>query len=286
MKRWWFIPAGLFLLFLCGLCFFLTTRLLSNRTLTMEYIPRERLSAETAVSTQMPTVPPIKPLSTPTQDQTPAYQSRALLFQASNQPIPGYSKLMEAAVEEGIKVDVIRDRGEFMTELMDPDLDLVIYPADSWNQDGDLRAVADFTNGDGNALLLYDHRWKQFHVEILQEQFGVTVVGAEIINTSGAVPLSNLFPEPLHQLNTFTTGSSWVAARAYLETEAEGEKVYMEDRNGEQRLVFYRNSDGNVAFMLQTPAYPPKSNFFFDDVGIEYGENEEAAVQLLKYLIE
>ena|GEM_PF-5644146 len=221
----------------------------------------------------------------PTAIPTPVVRDRVLIFQGTSQT--EYSKLQAAASGSGIEITAVTDRADFITELYQPDTALVIYPADSWNSAEDLQSIKRFIDGGGRALFLYNQRWGTLS-ETLQELYGVSIIGTEeLVNTNGVYELHPVLPSFLSEFNTFTKGSSWILGGGYLETELEGEKLYLLNRlNGEDRLVYFQTTDRSLTFIQAIRAYEPRSDIFFDDAAIGYGDNQAAIIRLLEHLLE
>jgi hypothetical protein len=240
-----------------------------------------------------PTYTPLPPsqeeetLPDPTKEvtPTPVLRSRVIFARASYNG--EFSKLIKAAAAEGIEITMVSNRNDFYSEMTKPDVALLIYSSDSWSTQEDLPLISVFEESGGRVLFLYDHLWSALS-DTFQDHFGVSILREEVINAGGTFVLEDTLPSFLDNLKVLTEGTSWILGSAYLETDIQGgEESYIESRvSGEDRLVFFSAPDKSVTFLLAVRANKPGSNIFFDNIGIEYGDNEKAALLLLNYLLE
>lgn len=281
-KRWVFIITGVtgFVGFLCGICFILTVLVMGLPTMEVQE-PQTKVIEPTTLPAPIPDTP-----KEPTEEAQKVHDYTVVFFQASNQRMPGYTKFQEAAAENGIEFLVIRDRASFNDLLVAGYPDLVIYPADTWNLPEDFYLISEYVDDGGRALFFFTKRWSE-RPDIFLDLFEVRIWSESVINTSGEYSLKNTFPTELRSLNTFLSGTYWVLASSFVEPTQYGEGGFIESYATDQmRQVFYSTPERNVAFMLQVRAAEPNVSFFFDDNGIIYGDNQEAAVGLLKYMLE
>jgi len=305
VKRLVTIILVLLLVMTCCGCFFSLTAL--------KVMPEERLREflpgigyiETAISESKPTgtqLPPTQatqskealpnPTESPAKEVTPTpiIRSRVVFYQASDNV--KFTELVSAAAVEGIEITMVSTRESFLTEIVKPDVVLVIYPSDSWNNiEEDLREISFFVEDGGRALLLYNSLWAR-QSSVFEEYFGVSILKERVINTGGRFYLEFTLPDFLENLKVYVEGTAWILGNAYLETDLQdGKENYLEGRfSGEERLVFFSSPDKSVTFLLAVVANDLGSSefsyTFFDDNAIEYGDNETAALLLLNYLIE
>ena len=269
MKKIWIIVLVILVVSLCSICcsacVFLTTGLVVNS---------KSAQVQPAEAVIKPTLPVAANVT----------RERVILLTGNQLE---YFKLVEAAAASGINITVISDREEFLSEIIKPDVALVIYPADGWNRADDLQQIRHFVDAGGRVLFVYHQGWTTLS-GTFEDMFGVSIYKEDVINTGSQYELAGTLPSLLSDFDTYTQGSMWVLGSAYLETDISGgQERYLPSRfNDEDRLVFFSAPDKSATFLLSVRSNEPYSFVFFDDTGIQYGENREAALELLKYLLE
>jgi len=203
-----------------------------------------------------------------------------LLQEAEQTSYPGFQTLTEVLAEEGISFSIVKTMAEFQN-LANSDASLLIYPASmTFDRPKNFSAIDSYVSSGGHVLYIFNSMWRSFKYFA---ELGLTINGTETINKGGSYSLGNTLPDFLQDLDTLVTGSNIIGS-GYIELDPEiegGERVYID----EEKLVFYSLPDRSVTFMLQIRSSNPASAFFFDDVGIQNGDNSEAFVRLLKHLM-
>ena len=291
----------LIVLLVSTICCCLTIVVFFKFVPNFQQFPPDYGPMETAIQESKPTntqLPPTQvqeilpnPTESPAEEltPTPVFRSRVVFVNASNNV--EFTTLVSAAAAEGIEITMVSTRNDFLDEMAKPDVALVILPADSGANKEDLQATGSFVGSGGNMLFLYDHRWQPLS-NTFQDLFNVSILREEVINVGGEYSLQDTLPSFLGNLDVFTKGTAWILGGAYLETDLQGgEESYIESMSsGKNRLVFFSTPDKSVTFLLTVRASnlgsSKSSSIFFDDLAIENGDNQKAALLLISYLIE
>jgi hypothetical protein len=199
-----------------------------------------------------------------------------------------YTALEGLAFVNGISLDVLDIRSDFVSQIDQPDVLAILYgPPEP--QDTDLYKLASFLDAGGRVVLFYNKDWAESN-PLLQELFGVSVVEEALL---GYGLDSIQFPE--QSLPSWATGRTVVIAAVqsnYLSsylmtTHQDGERTYIHNPSLDtDRLIYLSLPDRSVTAWPTVRRGGEGYNYtnFFHDREIGFMDNEEASIGLLLYL--
>ncbi len=212
-----------------------------------------------------------------------------------------FDKLDGLAFANGIDLIIAENEDQFLEQLQNANVVSAIYGS-YYNTNNDhyepsaraLVALDAFIRDGGRALLLYDAFWPEQN-DLLQELFTVASVYEVLTYTEGSLLLEGkALPTWLSDLRVGVQSDN-PALRAYLVAPVSGaEQIFWVSQDtGRDRLVYYQNASGDVIFWARTEAcfawsYDNCAGFqpidWFDDDNIDYFDNEQAALVMLRFL--
>lgn len=202
------------------------------------------------------------------------------------------SKLAGLAFVNGINLSVFPYDDEFLAQLQQPDVAAAIYSAVSPNVEV-LLALRNLADAGGRVLLIYGAHgdWLDQN-KLIQELFNVSIVeeGVKAEPDTLLYP-SSMLPAWLRNYRVGVAQNNFVERIfGYLVSPASGgERGYLvSDESGSERLLYYSAPNERVAFWPYIWAQGSSiyvAEYFFDDENIDYFDNEEAALTLLRYLL-
>jgi len=210
------------------------------------------------------------------------------------------TKLSGLAFANGIDLTIFeRDRGGFLDALSSPDVNAAIYAPSAGATKEDLIQLRELTQRGGRALLFYDEYWTDYN-SVLQTEFGVSVAEENVLWGGEDGDILLYAPE---MLPSWLSGMTIAAKPEYeralsisayliapLGTPAVAHEVTSAE-SGKSRIVYYAAEEFSLTFFpsAHEPApnfnFDPESRYFFEDNSIDLGDNEQAALAMLMYLI-
>ena len=256
-----------------------------------------QVAAALAAATEAPAQPTAEPaVTTPTTAPTVAVPTDVPMVRTKMiglMPTDDYTAFEGLAFLNGISLDVSVVRQDFVNGLEQPDVLVAIYGPYEPN-DSELYELADFVEGGGRVLFLYNERWTPYN-PLLQQLFGISVVEETVLGPGlESIQLDE------QSLPSWVSGLTVVFASAYryeintylMSTLEGGERRYIRNTDlGTDRLIYLSLQDRSItawpATVWVTGSFGNRhwTQFFHDDE-IGYMDNEEAAVGLLLYLAE
>lgn len=241
---------------------------------------------ESSSETQQPEVAPTsEPTQAPPTD-APIQRHRVILF--GNGDYCSWTQLEALAFTNGIDLTAIRytRRNDFYLAIDQPDVALIIYTGyvegGTSEYENDIMEISQFVNNGGRALIFTEH-FRSISNQLFRRLFGISIVEETLIQTEHVFFFNE---ESLpHYMSGLEVGYTGPEIYHYLATNVEGAdtRYIRSDLTGEDRIWYVSYPDRSLTFIIEIRG---QRCGLFDDVSIDFGDNEEAALAMLMYLLD
>jgi len=148
--------------------------------------------------------------------------------------------------------------------------------------------LSNYLRGGGRVLFVYGFLYADYN-ETLKELFNVSIV-VEMLRSEGGTLFypEKMLPSFMKGYRVVASGDKRIEILAYVATTNEvAEAGYLGSASSNRdRMVYFTTPDKSVTFYPEIHTSNPPSAVFFDDGAMHYEDNEQAALALLRYLIE
>ncbi len=213
-------------------------------------------------------------------------------------PDASLSKLNGLAFANGIELSIAEDSGAFMEQLQDPQVVAAIYGSDRSREnvyapsDRILLSIEAFVSDGGHALLMYDRAWVE-QTELLQDLFEIAIANETLMYDEGTLRFADsILPPWLQGMRIGVEGETWLTAYVLTPNPQGFTGSIISQDSGRERIAYYETSSGSLSFMPRTircvgwqySCVNYAHGDWLDDRNIDFLDNEEAAIALLRHL--
>ncbi len=228
--------------------------------------------------------------------QTPARGPGAVVLYLDDKGPGQFTKLNAVAFANGLDLTIAESEDQFEQLLAEPATAAAIYGSGSESRapsDRALLSLEGFVQDGGRALLFYDGAWTD-ESKLIQDLFGIAVAGELVAAGEGNLRYpDSALPAWLSGMKLGVEADEiWLTAYLIIPSTEGMQLAARSGETGRDRVVFYEAASGNLIWMpritqcvaWQYGCVEADPTDWFDDRNIDFFDNEQAVLALLRYL--